>query len=129
MQSLDFHASGRHFLQIPGPSPVPDRILRAMNPADSECFEPAEDVRGVFRSSARHVRIVDPQGQCHATGFGQICCEPEVQQVTQVQVPAGCGCDPGLHGCADSVGKANGPWITTGRVSEGGLEPPSPFED
>ena len=31
MQSLDFHASGRHFLQIPGPSPVPDRILRAMS--------------------------------------------------------------------------------------------------
>ncbi|WP_213061464.1 hypothetical protein, partial [Escherichia coli] len=22
---------GRHFLQIPGPSPVPDRILRAMD--------------------------------------------------------------------------------------------------
>ena len=31
MQPLDFHASGRHFLQIPGPSPVPDRILRAMS--------------------------------------------------------------------------------------------------
>ena len=25
------HRSGRHFLQIPGPSPVPDRILRAMD--------------------------------------------------------------------------------------------------
>ena len=22
---------GRHFLQIPGPSPVPDRVLRAMD--------------------------------------------------------------------------------------------------
>jgi alanine-glyoxylate transaminase/serine-glyoxylate transaminase/serine-pyruvate transaminase len=31
MVKLDFHASGRHFLQIPGPSPVPDRILRAMS--------------------------------------------------------------------------------------------------
>jgi alanine-glyoxylate transaminase/serine-glyoxylate transaminase/serine-pyruvate transaminase len=31
MQPLDFHPSGRHFLQIPGPSPVPDRILRAMS--------------------------------------------------------------------------------------------------
>ncbi|WDD90866.1 aminotransferase class V-fold PLP-dependent enzyme [Burkholderia sp. FERM BP-3421] len=31
MQALDFHPSGRHFLQIPGPSPVPDRILRAMS--------------------------------------------------------------------------------------------------
>ena len=25
------HVFGRHFLQIPGPSPVPDRVLRAMS--------------------------------------------------------------------------------------------------
>ncbi|MEY3872099.1 MAG: hypothetical protein RLZZ296_1094 [Pseudomonadota bacterium] len=31
MQTLDFHPTGRHFLQIPGPSPVPDRVLRAMS--------------------------------------------------------------------------------------------------
>src|SRR5512140_1845086 len=31
MLTLDFHRTGRHFLQIPGPSPVPDRILRAMS--------------------------------------------------------------------------------------------------
>lgn len=31
MPTLDFHPTGRHFLQIPGPSPVPDRILRAMS--------------------------------------------------------------------------------------------------
>lgn len=31
MLSLDKHPSGRHFLQIPGPSPVPDRVLRAMS--------------------------------------------------------------------------------------------------
>ncbi len=31
MLHLDRHASGRHFLQIPGPSPVPDRILRAIS--------------------------------------------------------------------------------------------------
>jgi alanine-glyoxylate transaminase / serine-glyoxylate transaminase / serine-pyruvate transaminase len=31
MLELDFHPRGRHFLQIPGPSPVPDRILRAMS--------------------------------------------------------------------------------------------------
>jgi aspartate aminotransferase-like enzyme len=31
MLSLDFHRSGRHFLQIPGPSPVPNRLLRAMS--------------------------------------------------------------------------------------------------
>ena len=31
MLILDQHPTGRHFLQIPGPSPVPDRILRAMS--------------------------------------------------------------------------------------------------
>jgi alanine-glyoxylate transaminase / serine-glyoxylate transaminase / serine-pyruvate transaminase len=31
MLNLDFHPTGRHFLGIPGPSPVPDRILRAMS--------------------------------------------------------------------------------------------------
>jgi alanine-glyoxylate transaminase/serine-glyoxylate transaminase/serine-pyruvate transaminase len=31
MLNLDFHPTGHHFLQIPGPSPVPDRILRAMS--------------------------------------------------------------------------------------------------
>src|SRR5579862_5483035 len=31
MLKTDFHPSGRHFLQIPGPSPVPDRILRAIS--------------------------------------------------------------------------------------------------
>lgn len=31
MLNLNFHGSGRHFLQIPGPSPVPERILRAIS--------------------------------------------------------------------------------------------------
>jgi alanine-glyoxylate transaminase/serine-glyoxylate transaminase/serine-pyruvate transaminase len=31
MLKLDFHPAGRHFLQIPGPSPVPDRILNAIS--------------------------------------------------------------------------------------------------
>ncbi len=31
MVKLDFHPSGRHFLQIPGPSPVPDPILRSIS--------------------------------------------------------------------------------------------------
>jgi len=31
MLRLDQHPSGRHFLQIPGPSPVPDRLLRALS--------------------------------------------------------------------------------------------------
>lgn len=30
MPTLDFHPTGRHFLQVPGPSPVPERILRAV---------------------------------------------------------------------------------------------------
>src|SRR3981081_476816 len=30
-QMRDFMTQGRHFLQIPGPSPVPDRVLRAMD--------------------------------------------------------------------------------------------------
>ncbi len=28
---LDHHATGRHFLQIPGPTNVPDRVLRAID--------------------------------------------------------------------------------------------------
>jgi alanine-glyoxylate transaminase / serine-glyoxylate transaminase / serine-pyruvate transaminase len=39
MPTLNFHPAGRHFLQIPGPSPVPDRILRAMS-------QPTIDHRG-----------------------------------------------------------------------------------
>jgi len=31
MLELDHHPTGRHFLQIPGPSPVPERVLRAMS--------------------------------------------------------------------------------------------------
>ncbi len=31
MLQLNFHPAGRHQLSIPGPSPVPDRILRAMS--------------------------------------------------------------------------------------------------
>lgn len=31
MLNLNFHPAGRHFLGIPGPSPVPDRLLRAMS--------------------------------------------------------------------------------------------------
>jgi alanine-glyoxylate transaminase / serine-glyoxylate transaminase / serine-pyruvate transaminase len=39
MITLDQHPSGRHFLNIPGPSPVPDRALRAMS-------QPTIDHRG-----------------------------------------------------------------------------------
>ncbi len=30
MLNLDFHQTGRHFLQIPGPSPVPERVLQVI---------------------------------------------------------------------------------------------------
>ena len=39
MLKLDSHPSGRHFLQIPGPTNVPDRILRAID-------QPTMDHRG-----------------------------------------------------------------------------------
>ena len=39
MLNLNFHPAGRHFLQIPGPSPVPERILRAVS-------QPTIDHRG-----------------------------------------------------------------------------------
>src|SRR5216117_3697450 len=39
MFQLDLHPSGRHFLQIPGPTNVPDRVLRAMD-------QPTIDHRG-----------------------------------------------------------------------------------
>src|SRR5438445_9723827 len=39
MLRLDDHPSGRHFLQIPGPTNVPDRVLRAID-------QPTIDHRG-----------------------------------------------------------------------------------
>src|SRR6202171_1240346 len=39
MLRLDDHPSGRHFLQIPGPTNVPDRVLRALD-------QPTIDHRG-----------------------------------------------------------------------------------
>ncbi len=49
MLNLNFHPAGRHFLQIPGPSPVPDRLLRAMS-------YPTIDHRGPeFGALGRHV--------------------------------------------------------------------------
>lgn len=44
--NLNEHASGRHFLQIPGPSPVPDRVLRAIDNAVIDHRGPAFAVLG-----------------------------------------------------------------------------------
>ncbi len=57
---LNDHHSGRHFLQIPGPSPVPDRILRAIDNATIDHRGPAfgrlglqviEGIKKIFKTS------------------------------------------------------------------------------
>jgi alanine-glyoxylate transaminase/serine-glyoxylate transaminase/serine-pyruvate transaminase len=67
MLDLDFHPSGRHFLQIPGPSPVPDRILRAMSLPTIDHRGPEfgalgrkvlADVRKIFKT--RHPVVIYP---------------------------------------------------------------------
>lgn len=61
MISLNAHPSGRHFLQIPGPTNVPDRVLRAMDQATIDHRGPAfgalgrsvlTDIKKVFQTSA-----------------------------------------------------------------------------
>src|SRR6476469_7678402 len=67
MLDLDFHPSGRHFLQIPGPSPVPDRILRAMSLPTIDHRGPEfgalgrkvlADIRKIFKT--RHPVVIYP---------------------------------------------------------------------
>jgi alanine-glyoxylate transaminase/serine-glyoxylate transaminase/serine-pyruvate transaminase len=67
MLKLDFHASGRHFLQIPGPSPVPDRILRAISLPTIDHRGPEfaalghcvlDGIKAVFRT--RHPVVIYP---------------------------------------------------------------------
>jgi alanine-glyoxylate transaminase / serine-glyoxylate transaminase / serine-pyruvate transaminase len=61
MLKLDSHPVGHHFLQIPGPSPVPDRILRAMSLPTIDHRGPEfgalglkvlEGLKGVFKTSS-----------------------------------------------------------------------------
>ena len=61
MISLNAHPSGRHFLQIPGPTNVPDRVLRAMDQATIDHRGPAfgglgravlADLKKVFQTTA-----------------------------------------------------------------------------
>ncbi len=58
--SLKSRPSGRHFLQIPGPTNVPDRVLRAIDNATIDhrgpeaarlCLEIMEGLRGVFKTT------------------------------------------------------------------------------
>jgi alanine-glyoxylate transaminase/serine-glyoxylate transaminase/serine-pyruvate transaminase len=67
MIPLDHHPSGRHFLQIPGPSPVPDRILRAISLPTIDHRGPEfgvlglkvlDGIRQVFRT--RHPVVIYP---------------------------------------------------------------------
>ncbi len=67
MQSLNFHPAGRHFLQIPGPSPVPDRLLRAMSYPTIDHRGPEfgalghrvlSGIRGIFRTE--HPVVIYP---------------------------------------------------------------------
>jgi hypothetical protein len=59
--------AGRHFLQIPGPTPLPDRILRAMD-------TPIIDHRGpefaALGCSTMRSRIARFQGELIAESFG-----------------------------------------------------------
>ncbi len=72
MLTLDVHPRGRHFLQIPGPSPVPDRVLRAMSLPTIDHRGPEfgalglkvlQGMREVFRT--RHPVVIYP---CSGTG-------------------------------------------------------------
>src|SRR3981189_2515285 len=53
---------GRHFLQIPGPSPVPDRVLRAMDMPviDHRSSEFAELAKAVFEGSQNIFKTAGP---------------------------------------------------------------------
>ena len=62
MQSNSARVAGRHFLQIPGPTPVPDRILRAMDMPVLDHRGPQfqklgrrvlEGVKGIFKTKGR----------------------------------------------------------------------------
>src|SRR5260370_39776575 len=53
---------GRHFLQIPGPSPVPDRVLRAMDMPviDHRSSEFAELAKAVLEGSQKIFKTAGP---------------------------------------------------------------------
>ena len=76
---MDFRP-GRHFLQIPGPSPVPDRVLRAMNRAvlDHRGPEFAElglnvlrDIKPVFGTKSHVIIFPLIRHRCLGGSLGQ----------------------------------------------------------
>jgi alanine-glyoxylate transaminase/serine-glyoxylate transaminase/serine-pyruvate transaminase len=64
--------SGRHFLQIPGPTNVPDRVLRAIDNAtmDHRSQEFATMARGVAQGMKRIFRTLGPVAIYPASGTG-----------------------------------------------------------
>ncbi len=72
MLELDFHPRGRHFLQIPGPSPVPDRILRAMSLPTIDHRSPEFGALGlkVLGGIGRIFKAADPVVIYPASGTG-----------------------------------------------------------
>jgi alanine-glyoxylate transaminase/serine-glyoxylate transaminase/serine-pyruvate transaminase len=63
---------GRHFLQIPGPSPVPDRVLRAMDMPviDHRSAQFAELGRAVLEGSQRIFQTAGPVMIFPSSGTG-----------------------------------------------------------
>ncbi len=72
MLTLNQHPTGRHFLQIPGPSPVPDRILRAMSLPTIDHRGPEFGVLGlnVLAGMQRVFRTQHPVAIYPASGTG-----------------------------------------------------------
>src|SRR6202522_2260819 len=65
------HNNGRHFLQVPGPSNVPDRILRAIARPTIDhrgpefarlALELLEDLKPVFKTTAAKIMIFPSSG-------------------------------------------------------------------
>ena len=63
---------GRHFLQIPGPSPVPDRVLRVMDMPviDHRSAQFAELAKTVFQGCQRIFQTTDPVMIFPSSGTG-----------------------------------------------------------
>jgi alanine-glyoxylate transaminase/serine-glyoxylate transaminase/serine-pyruvate transaminase len=62
MLQLDIHPTGRHFLQIPGPSPVPDRILPTIDHRGPEVgklgFKVLSGIQQIFKT--QHPVVIYP---------------------------------------------------------------------
>src|SRR6266576_5815959 len=70
-ESMTQH-QGRHFLQIPGPSPVPDRVLRAMDMPviDHRSLQFAELGRAVFEGCQKIFKTAGPVVIFPSSGTG-----------------------------------------------------------